>query len=82
MRVDDMVSVGKPVVIDTPVVEGYTLAPEQERGYGHRFADDFCSCLSNVPICLATCCLPCVTTGQLYERVMRSPGSCIYLAAI
>ena len=42
-----------------------------------RFADDLCSCFNNYPILVAGCCCPCITTGQLYERVLKKEGTCV-----
>lgn len=47
-----------------------------------QHVDGLASCCNDKKVCLAVCCCSFITTGQLYERVTGSKGSCIKIAAL
>ncbi|XP_071721199.1 cell number regulator 2-like [Rutidosis leptorrhynchoides] len=42
-----------------------------------KWATDLCECGSHPATCLITCCLPCVTFGQIAEVVDEGRSSCV-----
>ena len=43
------------------------------------WSSGLCACMEDVPLCFTACCLPYVTVGQLYERVVRHRGACLLI---
>ncbi|XP_076893440.1 cell number regulator 2-like [Bidens hawaiensis] len=41
-----------------------------------KWSTDFCDCASNPATCFITCCLPCVTFGQIAEMLDEGQSSC------
>lgn len=78
---EEVVPLGIPVQTNDEATP-YVAMPAAGGGASGQWADGLCACFNDLGLTCVGCCCPCVTVGQLYERVYHQRHSCVAIVVI
>ena len=65
-----------PVAVGIPIKRDPDVKRWNDCGNCGCTEDGLCGCSNDLCTCLSVCCCPCITSAQMYDRVVK-PGSCM-----